>query len=56
MREKVSNDISSERTHQIHSKISRILLGRVSTKVVKRILTLEILNFWHFVVVLLLAI
>ena len=34
---KISNNISSESTHQIYSQKSRILIGRVSTKVVQRI-------------------
>ncbi len=42
---KISNDISSESTHQIHSKKSCILLGRVSTKVAQRIVKFQILDF-----------
>ncbi len=45
MGEKNSNDISSESTHQIPSQKSRILLGRVTTKVVQRIVKFQILDF-----------
>ncbi len=41
---KVSNDISSERTHQICSQMS----CRVSTKAVKRIVKFESLHFVAF--------
>ncbi len=45
MGEKNSDDISSESTHQIHSKKACIILGRVSTKVVQRIVNLKV---WIF--------
>ena len=45
MGEHISNDIASESTHQIHSQKSCILLGRVSTKVVQRIVNFQILGF-----------
>ena len=41
---KNSNDISSVTTHQIHSEKSCIVLGRISTKVVQRIVKFEILD------------
>ncbi len=53
MRIKVSNDISSERTHQICSQMSCILLARVSTKAVKRIVKFESLHFVAFFFVVL---
>ncbi len=45
---KVANDISSEGTHQICYPKFMYTSGRVSTKVVKRIVTFDILNFWQF--------
>ncbi len=40
-----SNDISSESTQQIHSPNPCILIGRVSTKVVQRIVNFGFLAF-----------
>ena len=44
----ISNNISSESTHQIHSPYSCILLLRVSTKVVQRTMKFQILEFCYF--------
>ncbi len=46
----ILNDISSDSTHQIHSQKSCILLGRVSTKVVQRIVKFQILDVNNFFV------
>ncbi len=48
MGENISNDISSESTHEIASQKSCILLGMVSIKVVQRIVKFEIFGFFHF--------
>ncbi len=48
--EKISNNISSESTHQIHSQKSCILIGTVSTKVVQRNAKFQILDFCPFFV------
>ena len=47
MREDISNYISNETTYQIHSIKACISLGRVSTKVVERIVKFHILDFYH---------
>ena len=51
MGENISNDISTEITHPIYSKKSRILPGRFSSKVVQRIVKFQILDFAIFIVV-----
>ena len=52
-RKKNSNDISSESTHQIHSQKSCILLVRISTKIVQRIVEVQILDFCEIIFVFL---
>ncbi len=47
-RKNISNDISSERTHQINSQKSCILQRRVPTKVYQRIVNFQILDFLRF--------
>ena len=49
MRGTFSSDISSASTQQIHSKNSCILLGRISTKGVQRIVKFKIFTFFFFV-------
>ncbi len=48
MEEKISNGIFSENMYQIRTQKSCILLRRVFSKVVQRIVKFEILNFWPF--------
>ncbi len=45
---KVSNKITLKEHTRFAPQNSCILLGRVSTKIVKSIVKLEILNIWHF--------
>ncbi len=44
MGQTISNDISSERTQQANSKIVGIVLGRIRTKVVQRLVKFQILD------------